>query len=320
MVVLLEAVGLGPAEEEAYLSLLRTPARGRAELAERLGIGSEDAAGALALLEERGLIRRDAGRGLRVVPPDVALGALLLRHQTRLQRAQGAVARIVEEYRNRAVLHDSEAAVEVVNGREDVAARFLEVQSWAAKEVCSLVTGPVLAVSSEDNHVAPEAMAAGIPYRVVYDRALVEDGERPVRLETWRGMGEEIRICDGIPMKLTVVDDRVAFLPTVTDPVEEPSAIVVRESGLFDALVWVFETVWRSAVPYPAVGGEGEGPDEDERRLLSLMLAGGTDASIAKQLGVSERTVQRRVGGLADLVGARTRLQLVWKATKRGWL
>jgi DNA-binding NarL/FixJ family response regulator len=54
--------------------------------------------------------------------------------------------------------------------------------------------------------------------------------------------------------------------------------------------------------------------------VLSLLLAGLTDASVAKQLDLGLRTVQRRVKRLMELTGVTTRLQLGWHAYERGWV
>jgi DNA-binding NarL/FixJ family response regulator len=54
--------------------------------------------------------------------------------------------------------------------------------------------------------------------------------------------------------------------------------------------------------------------------LLSLLIAGLTDHAIAAQLGLSTRTVQRRIRVLLEMAGVQTRLQLVWHAAQRGWL
>ena len=51
-----------------------------------------------------------------------------------------------------------------------------------------------------------------------------------------------------------------------------------------------------------------------------MLLAGLTDASVAKQLDLGLRTVQRRVKGLMELTGVSTRLQLGWHAYERGWV
>src|SRR4051812_767477 len=64
-----------------------------------------------------------------------------------------------------------------------------------------------------------------------------------------------------------------------------------------------------------ATAGPGRRPE-----VLSLLLAGLTDASVAKQLDLGLRTVQRRVKRLMDLTGVTTRLQLGWHAYERGWV
>jgi DNA-binding NarL/FixJ family response regulator len=52
---------------------------------------------------------------------------------------------------------------------------------------------------------------------------------------------------------------------------------------------------------------------------LTLLLLGLTDAAAGAQLGVSLRTVQRRVAELMDEVGVTTRIQLGAEAVRRGW-
>ncbi|MER0246195.1 helix-turn-helix domain-containing protein, partial [Streptomyces sp. HSW2009] len=111
--------------------------------------------------------------------------------------------------------------------------------------------------------------------------------------------------------------------------VAEPDALVVRPSGLLVALLTLFETVWREAVPLrldtpadtpPAPSAEPGCPDPTDLDILSLLLAGLTDASVAKHLDLGLRTVQRRVKGLMDLAGVTTRLQLGWHAYEHRWL
>jgi DNA-binding NarL/FixJ family response regulator len=41
---------------------------------------------------------------------------------------------------------------------------------------------------------------------------------------------------------------------------------------------------------------------------------------IARQLGVSERTVRRRVSDLAEILGAGSRFQIGAQAVRRGWV
>jgi DNA-binding NarL/FixJ family response regulator len=58
----------------------------------------------------------------------------------------------------------------------------------------------------------------------------------------------------------------------------------------------------------------------DERQLLSLLLAGVSDKSIATQLGVSGRTLQRRLQDLMRRANAQSRMHLAWRVNELGWL
>jgi DNA-binding NarL/FixJ family response regulator len=59
--------------------------------------------------------------------------------------------------------------------------------------------------------------------------------------------------------------------------------------------------------------------DELGAQVLALLLSGLTDQSAAGQLGLSLRTVQRRISQLMVKAGVDTRIQLGWYAAGKGW-
>jgi len=60
--------------------------------------------------------------------------------------------------------------------------------------------------------------------------------------------------------------------------------------------------------------------DEQDRRLLSMLAAGYKDRAIARALGVTERTVGRRIQEMMQSLQAGTRFQAGLQAARRGWL
>ena len=60
--------------------------------------------------------------------------------------------------------------------------------------------------------------------------------------------------------------------------------------------------------------------DRRDARILSLLSDGRSDATIARQSGVSLRTVERRVRALMDRLDAKTRFQAGAQAARRGWI
>jgi DNA-binding CsgD family transcriptional regulator len=110
-----------------------------------------------------------------------------------------------------------------------------------------------------------------------------------------------------------LADDRLALLPLVTST-EGQTAVVIRPSGLLDALGDLFEGLWQRALPLGLTAGlassAAESLAEPERqRITALLLSGLTDQAIAHQLGVSYRTVQRRIASLMEELNASTRFQ-----------
>jgi DNA-binding NarL/FixJ family response regulator len=68
------------------------------------------------------------------------------------------------------------------------------------------------------------------------------------------------------------------------------------------------------------VDAEVEHYDAQRQILLTLMTAGLTDETIALQLGISVRTVRRRIRRVMDELGVVTRFQAGLQAAKRGWI
>ena len=123
---------------------------------------------------------------------------------------------------------------------------------------------------------------------------------------------------------------------------EAEGALLIHRSGLLDALVALFESVWRDAFPLgrPAMAAApspgpmttacgcrwtrcSQGvqvPDDFDRRVLALLMSGLTDQTVANALRVSTRTVQRRVRAMMTMARVGSRLQLGAVAAHRGWV
>ncbi|MER6913401.1 helix-turn-helix domain-containing protein [Streptomyces sp. NPDC000594] len=320
---MLGAIGLDAGQESAYRALVALGAAEVADLAHRLALPETDTERALRRLEQQGLASRSSAWKDRWVaaPPGVALGALLTQQRRQLERAELAAASLAQEYRAEApepAVHD---LVEVVTGAGAVANRLAQLRLGAVHEVCALLTE---LPSAEAARVGP-----GVVHRVVVERETLAGPPSAAG----SGQGVRLRVVDRVPGSLVVADRRLAMVP-LTGRNSEPAALVVHGCGLLDALLGLFETVWREALPLRlAPGGPGTGPtggggyeelpagpDATDLEILSLLLAGMTDARVAKRLDLGLRTVQRRVKGLMELAGVTTRLQLGWHAYAKGWV
>jgi sugar-specific transcriptional regulator TrmB len=323
----LAALGFSNGEALIYRTLVSLGATGLEDLARRCHVTEGDAERIALALEDRGLVAESAASPGRWVaaPPAVALRALLNDRRHELAMAEATADELAEAHRTEAI-EDVHDLVEVVVGTSAVGLRFTQLQLGAVDEVCVLVTDtPALAVRSHENEAEDVATARGVRYRVVLERDVLER-EPQANVAAALRADEQIRVVDRLPTRLVIADGRTAMVPVGTDGAD-PVALVIHAEGLVRALVGLFDSVWRDAWPLVLatpdtddVQAAGPGPDEVDLQVLSLLIAGASDARVAKQLDLGLRTVQRRVRHLMDATGATTRIQLGWAASERGWV
>ncbi|MGN9838028.1 helix-turn-helix transcriptional regulator [Nonomuraea sp. H19] len=322
---LLEGLGVTVAEETAYRALLRHGPATLSRLATETGASAAAIRRMLPRLEDLGLISRVAGRPLRVVatPPNVAIDILVARRQEELTHSRAAAALLATEVAERSGPHPEEV-LEVVTGRDAVARRYLQLERGATREMLVLVHPPYAVDISDDSENRQRAARQGAPVtRGIYSQQAFEHPGMLAHTRRAITEGEQARLGQ-VPVKLAIADARTAMLPLVSDENRAvESALVVHPSALLDALVGLFETLWRAAVPLRLSEDDLEPeawPQPSDAEVLALLAAGMKDDAIARQLGLSPRTVQRRVQVLCERLGARTRFHAGFLAAQHNLL
>ena len=315
----LAALGLSAEEENTYRALLAVPDSDLDGLSHALEITTDAVREPLKLLVERGLAKRVTDRRYAAVAPDSTLMDLLSDRLEQLRTGYEAFGELEQVYRNAQARNGVMPGCETIRGLEALRSRVMQLQEQSREQVCKLVRPPLI---TDDSTRIDSAADRGVEFRLVYERSMLED---PGVMQTVRGaadLGKQIRFASSLPVKLMIVDDRIAL---VSDYGEyEPITLATEHPSLIQLARGLFEQVWPTAVP--AAGGDcpplsGDGlADPDDRLLLSLLLAGLTDQAIAVRLGVGLRTVQRRVRDLMDAAGVDTRIQLGWQASRKGWV
>lgn len=319
---MLEAAGLTATEESIYLALLHGGAASVGQLTTSTGQSEARISRAVAGLHRMGLVQRTPPPHDLVVPvpPEVGVDALIQHRHDQLDRTREAVHQLAAETRERTANRRTGELIEIVQGRSAVRAAFERVQHTAKAEMRVLVAPPYAAASPVNR--TQHDLERKLDWRAVYaTEVLAEPGFMTAIGDHIRG-GEQARLTPTVPIKLAIADRTLALLPLVWTAAAQHSALLVHPCGLLDALVALFESVWVTASPLVA---DGPGPvptdlPEDDRRLLSLLVAGLTDEAAGARLGMSRRTVVRRVRDLMAATGSRSRLQLGWRARERGWL
>lgn len=310
---MLQALGISVAAEAVYVVLAPAPSSTVAELASLSSTSERAVERCLDELRQLGLAA-ELSRGLwQALPLQTAVGALKAQRMTELEHAMVA-AESLQGHLLLAAQPPTDTEVQIVVGREAILAARRELCAAAKKEICAFDKPPYVqgrpgATAETLSAEAPEwqALERGISLRFVYHPGF--DSDRLAELALFAAKGEQSRTAP-VPMKLNIFDGQVALIPAMRsyEPGHELRASITRHPMLVEALQWLFETVFDTAVPIITSGLH----ESDPRRqmLISLLMTGATDGAIASQLGINVRSVRRWISELMDDLGVTTRLQL----------
>lgn len=316
---MLSALGLAVDEERLYRALVTLPGPvPAAELQLRSGLPAAAVPVLLLSLTQLGLVI-STHDGYAVAPPAVALGALLRGQRDDLRTVEMELVALAEAHRLATIGRKADDVIEVITGADAVRHRFAQIQHAAKQEVRSMVVPNATVVPPGENVAEPVSMARGVRYRVIVDREFLENPGGPDIIAQALDEGEEVRIVDRVPIKMIIADRELGMLPLLSEQNTAPASVLVQASGVLDAMIALFDEVWRRAQPIRGIGAADSPLEELDQRILMLLLAGLTDHAIAGSLSLSARTVQRRIRHLMDLAGVDTRVQLGWHAARKDW-
>lgn len=284
----------------------------------------------LETLENKGLISRVPGKTARygAIAPEIALEVLLLQREEEIKHARRYVEQLSTRFQHAAAGRDPAELVEIITGVPAIRQRWEQLQRSTKHEVRGIDKPPYTVSSKTPETTEPESdqLRKGVKYRIIYDTAGMDVWDDWLAdIERSTSEGEHARIMTNAPTKLVIFDDRFAFIPLQAAPAKIASMILVHRSGLLEALCALFENLWRQALPFAAAVEQNQlstpdRPTAAESRLLALLVTGAQDEVIAKQLGLSYRTFQRRLRELLDRLGVETRFQAGVRAAQLGWL
>jgi DNA-binding NarL/FixJ family response regulator len=269
------------------------------------------------------LLRTANGERWEAEPPDSVMSARLLAEERRLVELRTVGTELARAFRAARQADRSDIGLEVVHDPDQAMAYYDQFQVSARSEIKALSGPPYIDhdATTEPAQAATQAerIAAGVRYRVVYDRRVLDDVARVDYVFRAVALGEQARVLSDSPMKVLISDDSRALLPLDPAGTSRNVSLIVYPSDLLDALIRVFETLWRLAVPLTGAAPTDQIDDRDQA-IVTLMAAGLTDDAIARRLRLSRRSVVRRTGALLELLGATTRFQAGVQAARRGWL
>lgn len=246
-------LGLTRYEASAYLALIRRSRATGAEVARLAELPRQRIYDVLDSLAARGLITVQPGRPARFTAraPQEAIELLLRDHRLRLDRLELDASRTADElqpaYEEGREADDPLRYVELLREPVAIGRRFAELEAATQREIL-VFSKPPYAVDFAENVAGLQLLERGIEARSVYERSLYDERRQVEAVAQFVAAGEQARVVDRLPLKLVLIDERVALF-TMEDPVAGSPGLtimVVEHVALAVLLKLAFERVWEA--------------------------------------------------------------------------
>ncbi len=317
----MQPLGLGSEEEAIYRALLRHPRSSTVALEQLVGGIALPLPAVLDSLLRRGLIAKgpDAAGGWQATAPDVAIELLLMERQAELNEARRILPQLQSELaRDSSTAVSTDVQVVAADAQAQLQA-YLSLYEHAHESVDSLLRPPFIVAAPEAMQIArTAARKRGVRMRTIVATEVLQWAGWKAAIAHARADGEEVRVLDAIPFKLVLVDQASAMLPLHADDPEGP-ALRIGNVAVLSAVVALFDQLWNDAVPIHDMAErspESAAGDPSLQELAAVLASGVNDKMAAHILGVSDRTLQRRIAALAAKLKARSRFQAGWLAAR----
>lgn len=312
------ALELDEADEKAYHKIVGHPGVSTEKAAILMDVDEATAYLILDRLAGLGLITHEADCGFwNPIEPEVALAGLLARqqsglarHQQRVEDSRLMVARLLAAYGQRK--QGDPAGIEWLIGGQAVWARLAELADDCQEESLSLCPVGQLSGRTLDS---PRAIDEGLLGRGVRCRAIVLASARNDRstvnyLRSQAKEGAQLRTMPTLPARMRIFDHRRVLVP-VSNLTGITGALIVSCDAIVESFVTLFSMLWTAAEPLTDQRLRRNGAlSAQEAHILRLWAQGHTDASAARRMQVSLRTVRRLSDQLTERLGAHSRFQL----------
>lgn len=313
--------GVDERGEQVYRAVLRHPQRTADQLARILDLEPSEVTEAARVLLRVRLIQITE-TGLYVAPPpNDAIESLFSAEQQRLEQrqrqihaARAAVADLSAEYLAGQAERWTPLSLDIVSGVES---------GTVLEDLLRRTNGEIVSFVRKTRNrdfpylldVAGQALADGRTMRTIYPMSALDDEFELEAIRVWVSRGEQARITPHVPVRLVAFGDEAAMIDASYGD-DSDTELVVRAPAVVAALRELFERLWARSVTVPKLGNQSD--ETDSKRLLEQLALGAKDETVARNLGVSLRTVRRRVADLLADLGARTRFQAGMEAVRRG--
>jgi DNA-binding Lrp family transcriptional regulator len=319
----MSVLGFTGVQEELYRIVLRNSGSSLSAIAPMLGTTVPQLRERLAPVLAAGLVEIN-GHTVVAVSPDLALARLITDETRRLRSVgeqlealRGLLPTLTAEHLTSTAPKGDPVTLERVEAG-DVAQLIRSLSASSTGELLWLRPDPWLLLHSREiDEWVVDLVRAGRRSRAIYPSRILEAAPDAVRARS--EAGEHVRVLADVPFRIAIMGSSGALMSESFGV--HDARLVIRQSAMIGALTMLFENLWERAMPVPGLDGSSRGDRASDRRmLLDQLAAGAKDEQIARALGLSLRTVRRRVADVLEELGAGSRFEAGVEAVRRGWL
>lgn len=321
----LGVLGFSARQESLYRLVLRHSGSTLTELARRVGLPVGELREQVTRFVGVGVVELRGDDTVVARPPQEALARLIheesrrvLNRGEQLEAVRGLLPSLSAEHLASSVPKGEPVTVEVLEGG-DIALLLRSLSVASSGDLLWLRPDPwKVALGNEIDDWVIDLIRAGRRSCAIYSARVLH--EAPELLRARAEAGEHVRILAEVPTRLAILGGSAALIAEQFGVLDD-RRLVLRHHSMVAALTLMFEGLWEKAMTVPGLDGRRhDGGAGDQRLLLSQLVGGAKDEQIARALGISVRTVRRRVADVLDELGAGSRFQAGVEAVRRGWL
>jgi DNA-binding CsgD family transcriptional regulator len=315
------------AAEAVWRALMRYPDEDLDGLSKHAGVSDKHAQAAINELIDSQILRESkAPCGAAAIDPRLAIETHIARSERQLadQAVEIAdlrthVAGFVDDYSHGRALTADPPVVEIVTDLDAVRQRiYLASESVRRVQRC-LIRSPSAEGLQDGLEGDIDQLARGVEQRTIISAADLADPGVYEHIRDQHTRGERVRSLHKVPTQMQIMDDDLAIL--AVDPANpRHGAIFIRERGIVELLVFVFDHWWSEADVVFDTSTDSGAPTGRAARILELIAGGAKDEAIARTLGIATRTLRRDMAELRDRLGVSSRTEMVAEAIQRGWV
>lgn len=250
----LRHLGLTDYEIRVYLAILQHPSSRIPEIARSSSVPQPKVYPTVKRLLERGLLESQLGpvNTYSALPPDLSFAPLIADLERRANDAGEAIAGLQHEFEAPGdSLGAREGRIKLFQGRQAIRRNFMELMGRSETSIAIVARLPLM-VADDDEQVA-QAIERGVSIRILLEAPSTYDFKGEPVFRRQQDLGCQQRYTPEVPLRMGIFDGRVSILP-MQDSAKKAKTFMmleVRNEGLSEGLIGVFDLLWNSAKKLP---------------------------------------------------------------------